>query len=72
MGKQQEEGEFELPEPDLRRKWANAPFKKKKIQHFAPIPKLIRKMPLSWNSIFSKSSYKKKFMEPYSGVLKSL
>ena len=48
------------------------PFLKKKIQQFAPIPKLIRKMSLFWNSIFSKSSYKKKFMEPYSGVLKSL
>ena len=36
MGKQQEEGEFELPEPDLRRKWANAPFKKKKKPPFCP------------------------------------
>ena len=47
--------------------------KKKKIQHFTPFPKLIREMPLFWNSIFSKSSYKKKkIMEPYSGVLRSL
>ena len=28
-----------------RREWANAPFKKT-IQHFAPLPKLIREMPL--------------------------
>ena len=34
--------------------------KKKKIQHFTPFPKLIREMPLFWNSVFSKSSYKKK------------
>ena len=55
------------------RKWANAPFKKQ-IQHFAPFPKLIKEMPLFWNSIFSKSSYKnkKKILEPYSGVLRSL
>ena len=41
------------------RKWANAPFKKT-IQHFVPFSKLIREMPIFWNSIFSKSSYKKK------------
>ena len=35
-------------------------FKKKKIQHFTQILKLIREMLLFWNSIFSKSSYKKK------------
>ena len=43
----------------LGRKWANAPFKKT-IQQFASLPKLIREMPFFWNSIFSKSSYKKK------------
>ena len=51
------------------------PLSKKTIQHFAPLPKLIREMPLFWNSIFSKLSYKKKkkkFMEPYSGILRSL
>ena len=48
--------------------------KKKKIQHFASFPKLIREMPPFWNSIFSKSSYKKKkkFLELYNGVLRSL
>ena len=47
--------------------------KKKKFQYFAPFPKLIREMPLFWNSIFSKSSLKKKKnYEPYSGVLRSL
>ena len=35
--------------------------KKKKIQYFAYFFKLIRKMLIFWNSIFSKSSYKKKF-----------
>ena len=53
------------------RKWANALFqkKKKKIWHFA----LIREMPLFWNTIFSKLSLKKKkIMETYSGVLRSL
>ena len=61
------------PNPQVfRRKWANAHFKKT-IQHFAPLSKLIREMPLFWNSIFSKSSYKKKkIMEPYNGVLRSL
>ena len=38
------------------RKWANAPFKKT-IQHFAQFFKLIKEMPLFWNSIFSKLSY---------------
>ena len=33
---------------------------KKTIQHFALLSKLIREMSLFWNSIFSKSSYKKK------------
>ena len=49
-------------------------FQKKKIQHFAPFPKLIREIPFFWNSIFSKSSYKKKkkIIEPYSDVLRSL
>ena len=42
-------------------KVGKCPFqKKKKIQHFAKFSKLIREMPLFWNSIFSKSSYKKK------------
>ena len=54
------------------RKWANVPFKKKKIQHFVQFLKLIKEMPFFWNSIISKLSYKKKFLEPYSGVLKSL
>ena len=49
------------------------PISKKTIQHFAPLPKLIREMPFFWNSIFAKSSYKKKkFIEPYSSVLRSL
>ena len=43
----------------IRRKWANAPFKKT-IRHFAQFSKLIREMYIFWNSIFSKSSYKKK------------
>ena len=30
--------------------------KKKKIQQFAAFPKLIKKMSIFWNSIFSKSS----------------
>ena len=34
-------------------------FKKKKIQHFAQFPKLIREMPLFLNSIFGQSSYNK-------------
>ena len=34
--------------------------KKKKIKYFALFPKLIKEMPLFWNSIFSKSSYKTK------------
>ena len=48
--------------------------KKKKIQHFAQFPKLIREMHFFWNLIFSKSSYKnkKKILEPYSGGLRSL
>ena len=37
------------------KKLAFVPFKKT-IQHFAPLPKLIREMSLFWNSIFSKSS----------------
>ena len=32
--------------------------KKKKNPAFAPFPKLIKEMPLFWNSIFSKLSYK--------------
>ena len=40
---------------DLRKKLAFAPFKKT-IQHFAIFPKLMRKIPLLLNSIFSKSS----------------
>ena len=46
------------------------PLSKKNIQHFAQFPKLIRVMPLFWNSIFSKLSYKKKKknLEPYSGI----
>ena len=52
------------------------PLSKKTIQHFAPLSKLIREMPIFWNSIFSKLSYKKKkkkkFMEPYSDILRSL
>ena len=35
------------------------PFFKKKIQHFALFPKLIREMSLFWNSIFGQLSYKK-------------
>ena len=58
-------------------KMGKCPFqKKKKIQHFAPFPKLIREMSLFWNSIFLKSSYKKNnnkiILEPYSGILRSL
>ena len=34
----------------VRRKWANAHFKKT-IQHFAPFPKLIREMPLDRKSV---------------------
>ena len=45
--------------------------KKKKIQYFAQFPKLIREMPLFWNSIFSKSSLKKKNLESYNGVLRT-
>ena len=37
-------------------KWANALFVQKN-QRFAHFPKLIKKMPLFWNSIFSKSSF---------------
>ena len=44
----------------------------KKIQHFTSFLKLIRKMSLFRNSIFSKSNYKKKKLELYSGVLRSL
>ena len=48
--------------------------KKKKIQHFAHFSKLIREMSLFWNSIFSKSSLKKKnkILEPYSDVFKGI
>ena len=42
------------------RKWVNGHFKKKKIQYFVIFSKLIREILLFWNSIFSKSSYKKK------------
>ena len=57
----------------VRRKWANAHLKKT-IQHFAHLFKLIRKIPFfetrfSQNRVIKK---KKKFMEPYSGVLRSL
>ena len=57
-----------------RRKWANALLKKKKkIKHFAQFPKLSREMLLFWNSIFSKSSYKKKkILKPYCDILKSI
>ena len=49
------------------------PISKNKIQHFTQFSKLIREISFFWNSIFSKSSYKKKkIMEPYSGVLRSL
>ena len=42
-------------------KMGKCPFqKKKKIQYFAYFSKLIRKMLIFWNLIFSKSSYKKK------------
>ena len=51
----------------------------KKIQHFVKIFKLIREMSMFWNLIFGQSSYnklkikkKKKFQEPYSGVLRIL
>ena len=64
-------GRFDNWYPFRWRKWTNAHFKKT-IQHFAQFPKLIREMSLFWNSVFSKSSYKKKIMEPYSGILKSL
>ena len=40
----------------IGRKLPNAIFGQKK-QYFAHFPKLIREMPLFWNSIFSKSSY---------------
>ena len=56
-------------------KMGKCPFqKKKKIQYFTSFSKLIREMSLFLNSIFSKSSYKKKkkILEPYSGVLRSL
>ena len=59
-------------------KMGKCPFqkkKKKKIQHFAQFFKLIREMSLFWNLIFSKSSYKKKkkkILESYNGVLRSL
>ena len=46
-----------------KKKMGKCPFKKKKkkkIQYFSLFHKLIRKMPLFWNSIFSKSSYLKK------------
>ena len=39
-----------------RRKLAFASFAQK-IHHFAQFPKLIKEMPLFWNSIFSKSSF---------------
>ena len=52
-------------------KWPFQKKKKKKIQYFAQFPKLIREMPLFWNSIFSKSSLKKKNLESYNGVLKT-
>ena len=45
---------------------------KKTIQHFALFLKLIREILLFWNSIFLKSSFKKKnILEPYSSVLRS-
>ena len=48
-------------------KMGKCPFqeKKKKIQHFAQFLKLIRKIPIFWNSIFSKSSYKKKKFQSF-------
>ena len=48
------------------------PISKNKIQHFTQFSKLIREISFFWNSIFSKSSYKKKILEPYSGILKSI
>ena len=55
------------------------PISKKKNLAFYSFPKLIREIPLFWNSIFGQSSYnklkikkKKKIIEPYSGVLRSL
>ena len=47
------------------------PFLGKKKQHFIPFSRLIREMFLFWNSIFLKSSLKKKLLESYSGVLRS-
>ena len=56
----------------FRENLANALFRQKK-QYFVPFSKLIREMSLYWNSIFSKSSFKKKKnLEPYNGVLRSL
>ena len=39
-----------------RPKWENVLFLQN-IQHSAPVPKLIREIPLFYNSIFSKSSF---------------
>ena len=63
-----------------KEKMGFCPSFKKKIQHFAQFLKLIKKMSMFWNSIFGQSSYnklkikklKKKFLEPYSGILRSL
>ena len=51
----------------IRRKWVNGPFKKT-IRHFAQFSKLIREMPIFWNSIFLQSNYKKKKKKKYGAL----